>query len=1374
MVSRRSLSLMLRGALLSLLALTTVLLGAGLLVRVWIHSDSGRRALVSALDGQELNGLGRISLGSIAGDPLSEVRISSLTFSDDQGPWMVATDLSLDWSLPELLKRTVRINSLTIGEIHVLRPPPARARQRPRSPIGSFGVSLERLAITRLVLDKNAAGVEAELTARLDAEVRRDGSGRAALEVASLGGPGDEADVRLSWERDGRLEGAAQLSGHSNGVMSHLLRAPADQGIELTASLKGHLALLRAEAELTFEGTKTADLDITLAGPVVTANASLQTAAWPALANLNGLLGSEIRLSADVNLVRPEQARTTLRASTGLTRLRASGLLDVRKGRLVGPVETQLSGLPLSSLSAELKGELDVTGEGVFRGLEDWSWRGQGRLSDIGSGSISLRRITAPISLEFSSEALTWAVDGGLIEIGDMRQTIGAFGSRYDLSSRGQILSDGTRVAISMAALRSVDASLNASGDLNTKSQAFSLEGEARLNVTRSSLPISGGVRGAWSAARVSGEAPVSVSVEAQGMAVASRVQLLAELLGPAPRLSLDGTLAGKGLTISSARLEGNAAVTEMSGFLSADGDISGTASLRLLKEVSLSAGRLRSLEARAVLSGSRNLETIELEATDGSGDIGGLAIENLRADINFDRKQRSEGRFTVKARAANQPLKASGRIQIVRDGAGLEAVQASLGDLHLSSSAISFMPSGLEGSFKVHGSLAGLADLDRGTLTAEGEAKLVGGDLSAKLTGRADDIRAGERRVDRAVLDLTIADDHAALAARISGWAGAKADLTLEAEGDVNEERWTGLAFLSGHIADTQVTTLQPTNWSWSRERAEVNGALDLLDGRVEGALTRLPTSTSLSLRVSSIDLGAASALTGLRPISGRLSGSAELALKEGTPAGTFTAIVADAAPLGFESQRARLEASGEIRDGRLLTRLVGSGQGLALEGEGVLPLTPLGGFTLSKTEEISGRLTLKGDSEPVWSLVGPDDQSLRGEILIDARVGGNLLQPEIRGAVELSGGSYEHGDTGFTLRNITAAGQFEGDSFQLRTFEGDDGARGRLKATGDINWKNGLRGDLSFQSDSLQALRRNNLSATVTGKGRIEATPAAVDVSGDLTVTEARLSVETPPTAALPRLPLVRRIRFPEIREDVSRQGPAHLVRLNLKINAPRRIAVFGRGLDTEWSAAMTLKGPAANPEIVGTANLLRGALTLAGQRFAFDTGSVRLSGPARLARVDISAVRSAPSLVARARVSGTIDRLKFQLTSTPALPEDEVLARVLFGRSASELSTIEAAQLAASLAQLAAGEAAFDPTALLRQSVGVDRVSIGARGDQATLSAGKYIAPDVYLEVGSGAEGGLGAEVEWEPREGLSINSSADETGNSRISVRWKKTY
>lgn len=1374
MVSRRSLSLILRGAVMSVLGLMIVLFGAVLLLRGWINSDSGRHALVSALNGQEIEGLGRISLGPISGDPFAEVKIASFSLSDDKGPWLNATNLSLTWSFSDLLKRTIRIKSLAVEDIHVLRRPPSALRRSAKSPIGSFGVSLERLSIGRLALDEPAAGVTAELRANLEADITRDGSGRVGLEVASLTGPGDDAKLRLVWERDGRLEGEARLSGLSNGVISRLLRAPADQGIELNASLKGHIALLRAEAELTFEGARTADLDVTLAGPLVTANANLQTTAWPQLAKLSGLLGPEIRLSADMNLLRPEQAKTTLRVSTGLTRLRASGLLDVRKGRPVGPVETQISGLPLSALSAQLKGDLDVTGEGVFKSLEDWSWQGQGRVSDVGLGSLSLQRITAPINLEFNSEALTWSIDKGLIELGDMRQTLSAFGPRYDLSSSGQVLADGSQISIATASLRSSGASIQASGELDPKSQAFSLKGEARLTAAPAGLPISGSLRGSWSASRASESSPISVALDAQGMAIASKVELLGRLLGPAPRLRLEGRLEREGLTVRNARIEGDAAAADLDGFLSADGAVTGEARFKLLKEVVLSSGRLGSLVGRAALSGSKNLETLEIEAKNGSGDIAGFAIEDLTADIAFDRKQRTEGRFTLEARAAGEPLKASGEIQIASDGAGFKTVRASLGGLRLTSPLISIMKSGLQGSFEVRGLLAGLADLEGGTLTADGDAKLVDGNLTANLSGRAEDITTYQRRIDRALLDLEIADRRAALSARISGWSGVKADLTLEADGNANDGNWKGQARLSGQIADRPVATTQPANWSWSPDGAEIDGALSLLDGRLDGKLTHLPSSTSLALRISSVDLRAASALAGLRPISGRLSGSADLSLTEDTPKGTFRVVLSDAAPLGFESQSIRLEASGEVQDDQVHARVVGSGQGLELKGEAVLALAPLAGFTLSRTEEISGHLTLKGDSEPVWSLLGPDDQSLSGAVVIDARIGGTLLQPDIRGGVELIGGSYEHGDTGFALRNISAAGRFEGRSFELRTFEGDDGATGRLKAAGDITWRDGLRGNVKFQSDGLQAVRRTTLSAVVTGDGRIEVTPEAVDVSGDLTVTEARVSVETPPIAALPQLPLVRRVRFPELREDVSRREPAHRVRLNLKITAPRRIAVFGRGLDTEWSAAMTLKGPAGDPEIIGSANLLRGALTLAGQRFVFDTGSVRLSGPARLARVDISAVRSAPSLVARARVSGTIDRLKFDLTSTPALPEDEVLARVLFGRSASELSTIEAAQLAASLAQLAAGEAAFDPTALLRQSVGLDRVSIGARGDRATLSAGKYIAPNVYLEVGSGAEGGLGAEVEWEPREGLSINSSADETGDSRIAVRWKKNY
>jgi translocation and assembly module TamB len=231
---------------------------------------------------------------------------------------------------------------------------------------------------------------------------------------------------------------------------------------------------------------------------------------------------------------------------------------------------------------------------------------------------------------------------------------------------------------------------------------------------------------------------------------------------------------------------------------------------------------------------------------------------------------------------------------------------------------------------------------------------------------------------------------------------------------------------------------------------------------------------------------------------------------------------------------------------------------------------------------------------------------------------------------------------------------------------------------------------------------------------------------------------------------------------------------VLLDMKVTAPRRVIVFGRGLDTEWSTDFQVTGSINDPVVRGTATLVRGDLDLAGRRFAFDTGSIRFDGPIRTSRVDFSATRSATDINATVRITGTPMAPKFTLESTPALPQDEILARVLFGRSASQLSALEAAQLAAGLAQLAGGQAGFDPAGLLRQATGLDRVAVGASGGAATVQAGKYLADNVYVQLGAGGVGGAGAEVEWEPRPGLSITSGAQANGDSRIGVRWKKDY
>ncbi|MDP3633046.1 translocation/assembly module TamB domain-containing protein, partial [Phenylobacterium sp.] len=111
---------------------------------------------------------------------------------------------------------------------------------------------------------------------------------------------------------------------------------------------------------------------------------------------------------------------------------------------------------------------------------------------------------------------------------------------------------------------------------------------------------------------------------------------------------------------------------------------------------------------------------------------------------------------------------------------------------------------------------------------------------------------------------------------------------------------------------------------------------------------------------------------------------------------------------------------------------------------------------------------------------------------------------------------------------------------------------------------------------------------------------------------------------------------------------------------------------------------------------------------------------------------------------------------------------------GRSASQLSPLEAAQLASALSSLAGG-GGFDVIGNLRNFAGLDRLAVGG-GDESgmTISGGKYLTEDVYLELTGGGREGPSAQVEWRVRKNLSIISKLASQGDGKLAVRWRKDY
>jgi len=88
---------------------------------------------------------------------------------------------------------------------------------------------------------------------------------------------------------------------------------------------------------------------------------------------------------------------------------------------------------------------------------------------------------------------------------------------------------------------------------------------------------------------------------------------------------------------------------------------------------------------------------------------------------------------------------------------------------------------------------------------------------------------------------------------------------------------------------------------------------------------------------------------------------------------------------------------------------------------------------------------------------------------------------------------------------------------------------------------------------------------------------------------------------------------------------------------------------------------------------------------------------------------------------------------------LPQDQILAQLLFHQGESTLSPFQVAEIAAGLAQLSGTTSGLDPLGSLRNTLGLDQLSVGSNAaGNPTLQAGRYLAKGVYL----GAQQGTGS--------------------------------
>ncbi|MBU0724799.1 MAG: translocation/assembly module TamB domain-containing protein [Alphaproteobacteria bacterium] len=1304
-----------------------------------------------------------------------------------------------------------------------------------------IGLYVERLAAQRIELGAALAGTAATLRAMGSLRLPRDARDTAitlsverldAPATATLAGTYDATTDRVTLDID-----VAEPEG---GVLVGLLQVPDRPAFRLTAKgagpLDGFTTTLTAEAgpDLALDATigvsGATDRRITVTG----------TARPDALLppDIRPLLPEGLRFDAEALVPASGPiALDHLTLDTGSATLTSSGTIDPGSLALdlIARLETPLS--PYGALAEQpLDGQatLDVTAKGTPQDLaltldarttglrldgtvppvigDAAHLQAAGQLGDAGSLRVDSLNLTAgPLQASGSGRyapgdaelILTAALDdlARLSEIGieglagrlDLDATLGQTGANaYRAMAKARMtgLETGTPAA---RALLGEEPTLDLMATIDAGAGTAQID---RLVLDAPGLSLDGS-GAAWADFQmVNGKLSIAIPRlrelgQVIGTPMAGALTALLTLDGGLDALTADAKLDWRNGMIAGQSLGTVAASLALDG-VAAD-DPQGLASKGKLRVTATPPGTAKGkpavLETNLAYGKDRrlNLDALRLEAL-GLAARGGLAIDLSSALV--------AGKLT-------------GRIDDIQSLAGLAGQQAG-GEI-----SFALELAGTGGRQHAGGVVTGKSlSLNDGAITLDGlrlEAQLA--DVTGKPSGpvmlKAGNITAGGQTVSSLEANAELKGDRIDLTASLTG-----KDLTASTQATLQQAR-----------RDTTITIAR-LDAKWRELVLKLNRplvatlgpdgqALDGLDMSVDRG--RLAGSARLSASAVAADL----ALTGLPlrllqrlDLGPRLGGTAEARLtlsgRPDNPDGRATLTMTGVAPTGPSAPDvppADIAAEARLANGQLaleaaLTRL----QGAQFQASATLPMQvnlTQGQFLLPPSGAVKGTLTIAADLRRlVFVALALGEDRVEGNVEGTLDLAGTIANPVLSGQASLRQGRYINDATGATLQNINLDIAGEGQSLVLRDVKANDSEGGRLTGAGRISFAGGGTPEVDVKL-TLQRLRLiNREEGTAVGSGELTLTNDPRN-GGDSLLFTGRTRIDQADIRIPDTLPpSVTSLDVREINIDartnigerakqrqIARQKAATAprapglmdgLRLDLITEIPGQVYVRGRGLDAEFRGTVQVSGTATAPVIRGDVSVVRGVFNFAGQRFNLDRGNINLipsEGGGLEIALDILAVANVADIEAQIAIAGEVLEPQITLNSSPSLPQDEILSRILFGTNTGSLTAGQAARLAQSALELTGKISSGGVVDDLRQSFGLDTLEVDA-GDGnsgAGVRAGRYINDKLFI----GVNQGLGAEssavvVEYRFLKNVTIESRIGAASAGDIGIVYERRY
>lgn len=460
-----------------------------------------------------------------------------------------------------------------------------------------------------------------------------------------------------------------------------------------------------------------------------------------------------------------------------------------------------------------------------------------------------------------------------------------------------------------------------------------------------------------------------------------------------------------------------------------------------------------------------------------------------------------------------------------------------------------------------------------------------------------------------------------------------------------------------------------------------------------------------------------------------------------------------------------ANLTARADIKnESARLNMVLNAGPDANFITQGTVPFVMTRAINLQTTGQLNLKLL-----NPIFAANG---SLLKGTLNTKISIVGQANAPQLNGSMELSNGSILNVLSGLNLTSINAKVNAADQLITLQSLSAVAG-HGKITGYGNINLADStLPIDLNLNADQATPIASDllteTLNAALTLKGSLK---TGTLLAGTIHILKANINIPRSLPPSIANLPIHYEGDLPAPPKDKSSSLPP--INLALDIKADNQIFIRGDGLFAELGGHVMVNGTSSNPIPTGGFSLIRGSFSLAGKTLQFTQGNADFNGDGFIPALNLEATTpTSNGGSATLTISGTASKPKINLSSSPPLPSDEILAQLLFAQNADNLSPFQAASLAAALAQISGVGGGFSPLESTRNALGLDELSIGSSGKGGpSVQAGRYVAPGIYVGASQSATGqGSKANVEINLYKGLKLQSSTgtDSTGQSSSSV------